>query len=216
MPDQVAQKNILSKLRKALKGRVDQVINNALRPEVEIEKYLPEFNDESEVVFAKNLVRVNGKFSYCLNKQELIDQLSALFSEKAWNAVYCPQEEIGNFLDMSGVPYFNDPDRLNLMEVGVTGCDFLIARTGSVMVSSALTKSRRVFAHAPIHLVIAFTSQMRNEIGQALAGMLDKYGKMPSMVTTITGPSRTADIEKTLVLGMHGPQELYVFLIKDN
>lgn len=38
---------------------------------------------------------------------------------------------------------------------------------------------------------------------------------MPSMVTLITGPSRTADIEKTLVMGAHGPKELYVFLLED-
>ena len=44
----------------------------------------------------------------------------------------------------------------------------------------------------------------------------EKYGqKLPSMISTITGPSRTADIEKTLVLGAHGPKELYVFLIDD-
>ena len=44
----------------------------------------------------------------------------------------------------------------------------------------------------------------------------NKYGtQIPSMISTITGPSRTADIEKTLVLGAHGPKELFVFLIDD-
>ena len=43
----------------------------------------------------------------------------------------------------------------------------------------------------------------------------NKYGQnLPSMVCNITGPSRTADIEKTLVLGAHGPKELIVFLIE--
>lgn len=216
MPDQTAKKNILGRLRKALKGRVDQVISNAFRPEIQPSEYLPEFADESEVVFARNLVNVKGKFSYCLNKEDLIAQLSGLFMEQRWNAVYSPQADIANYLDMAGIPYFSDPERIDLMEVAVTGCEFLIARTGSVMVSSTQANGRRVFAHAPIHVVLGFTSQLKNEIGEALTGVVDKYGKLPSMLTTITGPSRTADIEKTLVLGMHGPQELYVFLIKDN
>ena len=47
--------------------------------------------------------------------------------------------------------------------------------------------------------------------------MKKKYpDNYPSMISLITGPSRTADIEKTLVMGAHGPKELYVFLIEDN
>ncbi|MCK5078809.1 MAG: LUD domain-containing protein, partial [Bacteroidales bacterium] len=50
----------------------------------------------------------------------------------------------------------------------------------------------------------------------ALKGMKEKYGQdLPSMISLITGPSRTADIEKTLVMGAHGPRELYVFLVDD-
>jgi L-lactate dehydrogenase complex protein LldG len=45
----------------------------------------------------------------------------------------------------------------------------------------------------------------------------NKYGnRLPSMITNVTGPSRTADIEKTLVLGAHGPKELFVFLLDDS
>lgn len=215
MTESPAKKNILSRLRKSLKGRVDQVIAHALRPDIRREEFLPDFADEKEVVFARNLIRVSGKFSYCHSKQDLISQLSGLFLDAGWNAVYCPQEEARNYLSMAGIPCFHDSSRMDLMEVAVTGCDFLIARTGSVLVSSALAGERRVFAHAPVHVVLAYTSQMKEEIGEALQGLLDKYGRLPSLVTTITGPSRTADIEKTLVLGMHGPQELYVFLIKD-
>jgi L-lactate dehydrogenase complex protein LldG len=49
----------------------------------------------------------------------------------------------------------------------------------------------------------------------ALVAMQEKYGNsLPSTISTITGPSRTADIEKTLVLGAHGPKEFIVFLVK--
>ena len=66
------------------------------------------------------------------------------------------------------------------------------------------------------HLVVAYASQLVPEIKDALIGMREKYnGKLPSMITQITGASRTADIEKTLVLGMHGPKEIYVFFVDD-
>ncbi len=61
--------------------------------------------------------------------------------------------------------------------------------------------------------MIAYTSQLVPDLKDALAGIREKYGnKIPSMISVITGPSRTADIEKTLVMGAHGPKEIYVFL----
>ena len=83
------------------------------------------------------------------------------------------------------------------------------------MVSSSQGSGRRVFGHAPVHIVIGRASQVVNEIGDALSGIKGKYGEMPSQVSLITGPSRTADIEKTLVLGAHGPRDLFVFLLND-
>jgi L-lactate dehydrogenase complex protein LldG len=54
------------------------------------------------------------------------------------------------------------------------------------------------------------------ETKDALISMREKYdGKLPSMITQISGASRTADIEKTLVMGMHGPKEIYVFFVDD-
>ena len=55
------------------------------------------------------------------------------------------------------------------------------------------------------------------DMKEALAMLMQKYdGAIPSMINLATGPSRTADIEKTLVLGAHGPKEVYVFLIDDS
>jgi L-lactate dehydrogenase complex protein LldG len=65
----------------------------------------------------------------------------------------------------------------------------------------------------PVHIVIGYSSQIVMHVKDALNGMKLRYPKLPSLITTITGPSRTADIEKTLILGAHGPKELYVFLL---
>jgi L-lactate dehydrogenase complex protein LldG len=65
-------------------------------------------------------------------------------------------------------------------------------------------------------VVVAFTSQLVPDIKSALVQIKQRYeGRLPGMLSMITGPSRTADIEKTLVMGAHGPKALYVFLVQD-
>ena len=91
----------------------------------------------------------------------------------------------------------------------------MVARTGSVLVSSASQSGRQLNVFPPIHIVLAHVSQLVNYLDEALVAIQQKYGNhLPSIISTITGPSRTADIEKTLVLGAHGPKEFVVFLSK--
>ena len=83
------------------------------------------------------------------------------------------------------------------------------------MVSSLSSIGRQMHAFPPVHLVVAKAAQMTDYYEDALIAIQSKYnGNLPSAITTITGPSRTADIEKTLVLGAHGPKELIVFIAK--
>ena len=83
------------------------------------------------------------------------------------------------------------------------------------MMSSAQQSGRTVSVYAPVHICIAYTDQLVYDIKNALAQMKEKYkNNMPSLITLATGPSRTADIEKTLVVGVHGPKEVFCFLIE--
>src|SRR5690606_481178 len=101
-------------------------------------------------------------------------------------------------------------------EAGITACEALIARSGSVLVSNGNGGSRQLTIYPSIHIVVAYASQLVMDIKDGLAGMQTRYGTaLPSVISVVTGPSWTADIEKTLVLGAHGPKELYVFLIED-
>ena len=92
----------------------------------------------------------------------------------------------------------------------------MIARTGSFLLSSRQFAGRRLGIYPPIHIVVATSSQLLPDIGDGLAFIRKKYGNnLPSMISLVTGASRTADIEKTLILGAHGPRELYLFLLDD-
>ena len=83
------------------------------------------------------------------------------------------------------------------------------------MVSNGNAAGRRLSIYPHVHIVIAYTSQLVLDVKDGFKLLKEKYPEnLPSMITNITGPSRTADIEKILVLGAHGPKELYVFLLE--
>ena len=80
--------------------------------------------------------------------------------------------------------------------------------------SSLQESGRTVSAYAPVHICIAYIDQLVFDTKDALKDLKIKYeNNIPSFITFVAGPSRTADIEKTLVVGVHGPKEVYVFLI---
>lgn len=94
-------------------------------------------------------------------------------------------------------------------ELGVTGCEYLVARTGSIVVST-----RALSVLPPVHLVIARREQLVPDLAAALTLLRHRYEKRwPSALSVITGPSRTADIEKILVMGAHGPKRLALFFV---
>ena len=80
--------------------------------------------------------------------------------------------------------------------------------------SAAQQSGRTVSVYAPIHICIAYTNQLVYDLRDSLQLLKDRYAdNFPSLITYASGPSRTADIEKTLVTGVHGPKEVYLFLV---
>lgn len=97
-------------------------------------------------------------------------------------------------------------------ELGVTGCDCLIARTGSIALATRSAGGRLMSVLPATHLVVARRAQVVPELADALALWQSRYGQgWPSQLVIVTGPSRTADIEKILVMGAHGPKRLAVY-----
>ena len=94
----------------------------------------------------------------------------------------------------------------------VTGCDCLVAQTGSIFVSTRSAGGRALSVLPPVHLVIARRDQIVPDLPAAFALLRQRYGDhWPSAISLITGPSRTADIEKILVMGAHGPKRLALY-----
>jgi L-lactate dehydrogenase complex protein LldG len=106
-----------------------------------------------------------------------------------------------------------DRGAIESCDVGVTECDALVAQTGSVLVTSGSAGGRVLSVLPPHHVVLARHDQLVPDLTAALARARDLYREAgwPSMLSFITGPSRTGDIERILVLGAHGPKRLTIF-----
>ena len=168
-----------------------------------------------DLLFAHNLIEAGGEFVFCENESECAENLKLLLEENQWKSFFCLDPEVILIMEKYGVPYTASQEQFIGMHAAVTGCEFLVARLGSVLVSSRKGSGRKLHAFPPSHIVIAGTGQLQPDLKEALHALKQKYNPLPSMVTLITGPSRTADIEKTLIMGAHGPCNLYVFLIDE-
>lgn len=163
--------------------------------------------------FKNELEAINGKCVICSSQNELVKKLKNLLSDRQIDEVYCRDTSIKALLSANEIRNTSSVSDFSEMKAGITSCEFLIARTGSVLVSSQGDSGRQMNVFPPVHIILASASQLVNFPEDALKALQMKYkNKLPSAITTITGPSRTADIEKTLVLGAHGPKELIVFL----
>ena len=165
--------------------------------------------------FKSELEAINGQCILCENESDQFLKIKGFLNSNGFSSIYCRDSQITKQLSKAGISSTNDPADFETMRVGITACEFLVARTGSVIVTSAGESGRQMNIFPPIHLVLARKDQVVDFLTNALIALQNKYGnELPSTLTTITGPSRTADIEKTLVLGAHGPKEFIVFLSK--
>ena len=207
-----SKEKILKQIRTAL---IQKSTNEV--PDVDMDSEIFASSEEPlEIQFAQNLLSLNGKFIFCENENEFIENIDFISKDNKWDNFFCLEPDIQKMLEKGKIEFSSKPDDFLKTNIGFTFCESLIARTGSVVLTSKQLSGRRLPIYSNVHVILAFTSQLVYNIGDAFKKVSEKYGdQLPSMITTISGPSRTADIEKTLVQGAHGPKEVFVFLIDD-
>ncbi|MBP6334816.1 MAG: LUD domain-containing protein [Bacteroidia bacterium] len=213
MQDSTSREKMLKKIRQALINKTPPRF-----PGLDVERNIYGVPDESpEEQFAQAFSAVGGKFIFCESELEFLEHLIELTPEYEWKNFYCWEKKITDLMDKAEFPYTTEDYDLPEGMVGITTCEALVARLGSVVVSSRQGSGRRLFPVPTSHLVMAYTSQLVPEMKDALLLIKNKYpDQIPSMIASLTGPSRTADIEKTLVSPAHGPRDIFVFLIDDS
>jgi len=170
---------------------------------------------ELEILFAEEFTKLLGKFAFCLSEKDMKFQLAQLIAAKKWKNIYCIEKPLLKIID-DGKDFNLNKTTLAACDASITSCQFLVARTGAIVMTSAQESGRTVSAYAPVHICIAYVNQLVYDTRDVLKSIKAAgNSNIPSFITFAAGPSRTADIEKTLVVGVHGPKEVYLFLIDE-
>jgi len=226
------REKILGRIREALKvpaplpGAHDGEGRHApagTPPSARAREWLPAVGktfDEQVALFRANATALKADFHFVTSREELAGMLLKIRDQEGWKRV---ASHAGGLTDAAcktlGLPVCrtDQPYPVNELETcdaGITECDALIAQTGTVVVTSRSAGGRAVSVLPPHHVVLARREQLLRDLPAAFEFLKKKYdANHPSMISFITGPSRTGDIERILVLGAHGPKKLTIFLV---
>ncbi len=174
-------------------------------------------------IFKNNMKKLSGEFFMVNSFTEAAETIETLL-QSAEGTKFCAdfsplcRKIFTAYPRLAGRFENASQQRLNSVDfagfaVGLTSADFLVARTGSVLLRSLAAGGRRLSVLPPMHIVIATTAQLLPSLDEALHSVQFQNADW-RYATIITGPSRTSDIEKILVLGAHGPKRLAVILVE--
>jgi L-lactate dehydrogenase complex protein LldG len=174
----------------------------------------PVMDEFPEVYFAKQLEKAGGQFIYCKDMFEAMMNLKRIIATHQYDPVYTNEPDIEHFLIESGINFLNYEQGLRTASAAITLCECLVARFGTIVMSSRQSSGRTAHTLSEGHIVIVFKDQVISELSSTFQFLQNKYEKnMPSMITFITGPSRTDAIQGEFVYGVTGAANLFVLYI---
>lgn len=184
----------------------------------------PENGDSLSIVesFKQNLEAVNGQCIVARNEVEIVRALTKIITGLQETNLKGRRIAVSNTPALQGLVNLIaveidelciTPSAADLfsVDVGITTAQSAIAETGTLVLDSSRERNRLTSLVPPVHIAIVDAAQIRQTLGETLSE-LQRDGEVSPIVTFVTGPSRTADIELTLAIGVHGPQELYVIV----
>jgi L-lactate dehydrogenase complex protein LldG len=187
--------------------------------------WLPDGGDTPEerlAILTDNLKKLRAEVHRCRDVAHAAETIADLARAASWQRVAWHHDALVadvvralscETCQVDG-PSGSDKELLESCQAGITSCELLVAQTGSILVDSRRSGGRGLSILPHVHLVVARVDQVVGTLGDALALTKQRHGgQLPSMLSFITGPSRTGDIERILVLGAHGPKELHVILV---
>ncbi len=225
----------MSDARETILGRIAEALRlSAPRPHLSSDTpagvpakvgkpWLPEGGETREAmlgILTDNLAKLRAELHRVPDVAAARDTLARLAGDKGWRRLALHRGELteavasGLACETWRVEDGFDKHRLEACDAGLTACQSLVAQTGSLLVSSASNGGRALSILPHAHVVVARVDQVLPDLDAALADARARHhGALPSMLSFITGPSRTGDIERILVLGAHGPKALHVILV---
>ena len=219
---------ILGRIREALKVAAPHPgLHNGtaglFQPSGTPQRWLPlvgQTLEEQSEQFCRNAEALKAEFHTCASVSEAIQHVKKLAADGAWKKIGRHRGELTDAVarELGLAEVKTDGgyavDDLESCDAGLTECEALVAQTGSVLVSAPGAGGRALSVLPPHHVVLARRNQMTPDLGAALRRVQEKFkGQFPSFLSFISGPSRTGDIERILVLGAHGPKKLTILCL---
>ncbi len=204
---------VIENIRRSL-GRTAQT-PLSLRPAI-YESRRPESEDSEVGQFLSEIKKLSG-VGVKITSSEFGSAIKTLVSEQnirratVWNTPLLKQMNIADHLHILGVELVSpnaDKNEMAKCDLGITEADFILPETGTIALLSSIEKPRAVSLLPRVHLAVVTAAALRADMHQVFA-----EAKGSHYLVFITGPSRTADIELTVTLGVHGPRNLYVWMI---
>jgi L-lactate utilization protein LutC len=187
--------------------------------------------------FQEELERASGEVRVCSDGLCAVELIKSFIEGEGFQTVAVSRHKICHQLNLvaglsellpqvkylvesidSESPYARDrlKEQMAKVQLSITGIEYLIADTGTLVALAQPAASRQISLLPEVHMVLATIDQIRPNLSDLFVEIQTKYGaSLPgSVITLITGPSRTADIEKVLIKGVHGPTRLVVVLLE--
>lgn len=209
------KEQILAKVRNALIEKPEALFKDI---DQRTETWVPiSEEDGTAITFAQNFKDLGGIFIYLEDENEFAECIRQLAPENGWEPLWCTSPAMQALLDRHDIAYTDYKEREPKQKlVSLVDCECLVAKTGSILVSDSLAQSREAYALPDILLVYATTAQITGGLKEAFRFVRRRHGnKLPSQLTFVTGPSRTTDIEQTLIIGASGIRQVAVFLVDE-
>ncbi len=178
--------------------------------------------------FQKELDGVSGRFHLAKDMDGAREIVRAVLKEHSvrsamrWEDELLDSLRLDELLADAGVEILSPRadsaffERAARADMGITAAHGVLVESGTVVVKASAGQGRSVSLLPPVHLAVVRQDQRMEsvlDLPPFLRGLRDQNGRLPSAFHLITGPSRTADIEITIVLGVHGPRALHVLAL---
>ncbi|WFB35988.1 LUD domain-containing protein [Kiritimatiellota bacterium B12222] len=225
----MSKSEVLGRVREALSipshPEVRALAGNGTRDPREAQKFMPPGGEnfaERFASFSRLAEKLKVEIIRVPDRKTATASLLQLSTELEWKNVASHHHALTDVLVPGVAPQVHwTDDKLDIAilencDAGISGCEALIAHTGSVLITSKGSGGRALSVLPPHHVVVATQDQLLSTMLDGYDLLRKKYPKgLPSFISFITGASRTGDIERILVLGAHGPKRLTILLIEE-
>ena len=191
----------------------NSIKQNSLEKHVESANIFQVPENELSEEFVLNYKKHLGKFVFCKDAQELADNLKFLIAEKKWDELYCYNGVISQLLGQIGITFRNFIGGRTRLQVSITQCDYLVARTGSIVITSKKEREEQIYNLCDHLVVIATLRQILPDMKTVFDKLRQDGASMPAVVNVLNGVSSTLSFESDVLEGAQGLKSCHLFLL---